>query len=202
MNRALVDSLDMITTIGTGRGKITVHDAERERTGIIYINEGRVVSTKAPETQGGMEGFRTLLSWEGAQVQLHSLEDEVKETCKIDTAIILQELVRMENIEATVPNLRRAYFRLQSDHDLPEVIQVQEGYSFLGKWKGCDHVVNHPMISRIHCQIHFGDKGVIIDDLESSNGTYLNGVSIEKEMLHSGDTIRFGPVVYHLDFNG
>jgi HD-GYP domain-containing protein (c-di-GMP phosphodiesterase class II)/pSer/pThr/pTyr-binding forkhead associated (FHA) protein len=46
--------------------------------------------------------------------------------------------------------------------------------------------------SRTHARIYATKEGFLIEDLESSNGTYINGNKIESILLKSGDKIRIG----------
>src|SRR6266404_3687435 len=45
----------------------------------------------------------------------------------------------------------------------------------LGRSSTCDHQVFHPMVSRKHCEFKCASSGLLIEDLHSSNGTYVNG---------------------------
>jgi diguanylate cyclase (GGDEF)-like protein len=47
-------------------------------------------------------------------------------------------------------------------------------------------------VSREHCRVYLSSSCVIIEDLKSSNGTYLNGHRIDKEVLMDGDRIQIG----------
>ncbi|HZR97532.1 MAG TPA: cyclic nucleotide-binding domain-containing protein, partial [Chloroflexota bacterium] len=47
-------------------------------------------------------------------------------------------------------------------------------------------------ISRRHCQITWEDDGYVLRDLDSSNGTYLNGDRIESALLRDNDLIQVG----------
>ena len=51
---------------------------------------------------------------------------------------------------------------------------------------------NDPGISRKHFEIHFENGKCWIKDLESRNGTYINGQSIQTSQLNEGDEIRAG----------
>lgn len=55
------------------------------------------------------------------------------------------------------------------------------------------------MISRQHCLLRIGDKGVSVRDLGSRNGTLVNGVLIDQEQpVGTGDQIQIGPLVFEL----
>ncbi|NJM65336.1 MAG: FHA domain-containing protein [Acaryochloris sp. RU_4_1] len=61
-------------------------------------------------------------------------------------------------------------------------------------------VIDHPVVSRFHAQIDLKGGTWFIEDLHSSNGTYVNGRQIRTQQpLRPGDTIRIGP--YHFVFN-
>lgn len=46
--------------------------------------------------------------------------------------------------------------------------------------------------SRHHAELRLTPEGYVLHDLQSSNGTYLNGERIEKSSLKAGDRIRIG----------
>ncbi|MDR2586358.1 MAG: FHA domain-containing protein [Prevotellaceae bacterium] len=46
------------------------------------------------------------------------------------------------------------------------------------------------LVSRQHSVIYINGKDVSIEDLNSANGTYVNGFRIEKKVLHPKDTVR------------
>ncbi|WP_299416310.1 FHA domain-containing protein [Acaryochloris sp. IP29b_bin.148] len=63
-----------------------------------------------------------------------------------------------------------------------------------------DMTINHPSVSRFHAQIKKQDGSYIVLDLNSTNGTFLNGKQIAgHHPLRVGDTIRVGPT--NLSFN-
>ncbi len=47
-------------------------------------------------------------------------------------------------------------------------------------------------VSRKHCRIHADGEGHEIEDLESHNGTFVNGLPISRKGLQHGDKIRIG----------
>jgi len=58
---------------------------------------------------------------------------------------------------------------------------------------------NSDLISRKHCVIRQRNGSVVVEDLGSRNGTYVNGTSIEGSVeANSGDTIRVGKLHFEI----
>ncbi len=56
-------------------------------------------------------------------------------------------------------------------------------------------------VSRLHAVIHFTQLGVILTDMNSTNGTMLNNHRLTPEqpyLLQSGDEVRFGHLLTHV----
>jgi pSer/pThr/pTyr-binding forkhead associated (FHA) protein len=62
----------------------------------------------------------------------------------------------------------------------------------LGRANTNDIILNDVRVSRNHARLEYGDRGITLVDLGSSNGTRLNGVRIERATLRPGDTISLG----------
>ncbi len=59
--------------------------------------------------------------------------------------------------------------------DEDRIIVISRFPFVLGRALGCDHRIDHPLISRRHCAFSFRDGQMWIEDLASSNGTRING---------------------------
>jgi pSer/pThr/pTyr-binding forkhead associated (FHA) protein len=57
-------------------------------------------------------------------------------------------------------------------------------------------------VSRQHCEIVVSDDSVVVRDLGSSNGTYVNGKRIAETKLTPGDRLGVGPVVFVVQIDG
>jgi pSer/pThr/pTyr-binding forkhead associated (FHA) protein len=77
---------------------------------------------------------------------------------------------------------------------------VVEHFPFvLGRSSSCDHQVFHPMVSRRHAELKAGEDAIVVHDLHSSNGTYINGLRVKEEaVLRDGDEINLGCVSYRV----
>jgi len=66
------------------------------------------------------------------------------------------------------------------------------GSATLGRRTGNDVQITDSSVSKEHARIEERRKGCIIMDLESANGTYVNGERIVKQLLKDRDVIRVG----------
>jgi pSer/pThr/pTyr-binding forkhead associated (FHA) protein len=62
----------------------------------------------------------------------------------------------------------------------------------IGRAPSNDIVIDHPTVSAQHARLTKSPSGYRIKDLESTNGTQINGVSISGTQLKDGAEIRFG----------
>ena len=62
----------------------------------------------------------------------------------------------------------------------------------LGAASTSDVVIDHPHVSSQHASLRFKDRTYLLSDLDSSNGTFVNGNQIGQQALTDGDRVRFG----------
>ena len=63
----------------------------------------------------------------------------------------------------------------------------------IGRDDGADVLIDNPSVSRRHAEIRLGDDGWVVEDLGSSNGTFIRGAKIQgPQRLGLGDEIGFG----------
>ncbi len=79
-----------------------------------------------------------------------------------------------------------------------EFMLVQKTPWLIGRDISCDYVVEHERISRQHAQLASKGGRWFLTDLQSTNGTYLNGNKIqakEEKALIDGDDIQLGKII-------
>jgi hypothetical protein len=54
-------------------------------------------------------------------------------------------------------------------------------------------------ISTFHCELHVAEIGVSVHDLESTNGTFINGQRVAKGMLHHADVLTLGDIDFDIE---
>jgi transcriptional regulator with GAF, ATPase, and Fis domain len=70
----------------------------------------------------------------------------------------------------------------------------------LGSAPHCDIIVVDPTVSRVHAEIEPRNEGIWIRDLNSRNGTFVEGVRIESACVLHGFTIRVGSTDVVVDY--
>jgi FHA domain len=78
-------------------------------------------------------------------------------------------------------------------------IPLQPGVILLGRGEANDFPVEHSSISTTHCQITVMNSGVIVKDLGSINGTFIDGKRIDETLLLPGQTLQLGDVIMQLE---
>ena len=68
----------------------------------------------------------------------------------------------------------------------------------IGRGRGCEIQLPDISVSREHARIMHDQDGFVVEDLGSTNGTFVNGESVSRQSLNSGDKIRVGRL--HLEF--
>lgn len=69
----------------------------------------------------------------------------------------------------------------------------------IGRRADCDVVLSDPSVSRRHARLVFRDGIWIVQDLQSTNGTSLNGISIGRSELRPGDQLSVGEQRLQID---
>ena len=70
----------------------------------------------------------------------------------------------------------------------------------IGRQMGTDIHISDPSISSVHARIFKGPEGYFLEDLNSRNGTFLNGTRIDRKLLKDKDSIQIGStnLVYNI----
>ena len=64
----------------------------------------------------------------------------------------------------------------------------------VGRAPRADFIVDAPLVSRLHCRLSAAAARVEVEDLSSTNGTYVNDRRVKRAQLTSGDRLRVGRV--------
>jgi pSer/pThr/pTyr-binding forkhead associated (FHA) protein len=65
----------------------------------------------------------------------------------------------------------------------------------VGRGSDCDVAIEGDRVTRRHCAVRLRGGEVEVADLGSANGTFVNGVRVQRQPLHDGDVIAAGGAV-------
>lgn len=66
----------------------------------------------------------------------------------------------------------------------------------VGRSSKCDIQVDQESVSRNHCKIVNTGKTVLVRDLGSTNGTYVNDEPVDEHVMRDGDLIKIGRTIF------
>ena len=72
----------------------------------------------------------------------------------------------------------------------------------IGRREDCDLRIPVGDVSRKHCRLVLSPDNLRVQDLGSSNGTFVNGQQVQDAFLNAGDTVSVGPVNFIVQIDG
>lgn len=168
--------------IAQNMGHLQVGDAFTMRNGQAYKVETRTASGESPvavaQAQQPVQPASTTQADEVAQ---YEAEDAAQRT-----------VVVLEDRNDQLPALEQAFTFLEVVEGADKGTRFPMPYGYAGIGRSDDNVValSDSGASRQHCCIEFSDTDFVLQDLKSTNGTFLNGEELtEPRPLEFGDRI-------------
>jgi pSer/pThr/pTyr-binding forkhead associated (FHA) protein len=85
--------------------------------------------------------------------------------------------------------------RTADDAEFPFTFRILPGsIKTVGRATRADFIVDAPLVSRLHCRLTAGAAELEVIDLESTNGTFVNGERVARANLKGGDRLGVGRV--------
>jgi hypothetical protein len=76
----------------------------------------------------------------------------------------------------------------------PAEIHLMPGCNRLGREGENDFLVQHTSVSRRHCEVWLTEDAVLVRDLGSRNGTFVEAQRVQEAQISDGQTLRLGDV--------
>ena len=89
------------------------------------------------------------------------------------------------------------YFLKPVVQEYPSIVPTNRT-KVIGRAESCDVLVDNHFLSFIHASIIKKNNEIVLIDLGSSNGTFVNDQKISRALLSKGDKVKFGSVRYEL----
>jgi pSer/pThr/pTyr-binding forkhead associated (FHA) protein len=74
--------------------------------------------------------------------------------------------------------------------------------AIIGRQTDCQIRIPSASISRHHCELTLADSKILLRDMGSSNGTYVNRQKIQQAQVAAGDLIGIGDMVFVVRIDG
>lgn len=163
--------------------EIQTHEEKSHKKGFRYLLDGKRRKDKA-----GREQYRRSTQ---AEMEGYAVAEEIPYEKSSITEEDYGRTIYIEDTEEQKEIVRRLYAA-----DGRIIMQLSEEVCTIGKKKGeADLVLADFSVSRLHARISKEGDGMYLEDLNSTNGTYKNGLRMqpyEKRKLEEGDEIKIG----------
>jgi len=85
-----------------------------------------------------------------------------------------------------------AYLTYSDGEGESRTLKLNSGAVRIGRLEENDLILDNPYISRFHAEILRDTGGYVLCDLESTSGTFVNDVRVDRQRLREGDRLRLG----------
>jgi serine phosphatase RsbU (regulator of sigma subunit)/pSer/pThr/pTyr-binding forkhead associated (FHA) protein len=106
---------------------------------------------------------------------------------------------RIDDVDSSQP--KGSYWLVGLAGNARRVRLSAEGPLLVGRGAHNHLVLNDYRISRQHSRVAHERDGFVVYDLNSSNGTFVNGVAVRRQQIKQDDEVRFGPHGFRVEFH-
>jgi len=108
-----------------------------------------------------------------------------------------ENLRSQPTLPPTAPRLRL----LAATQDGQVQCEMTRPICLIGSRRDCHLPLSHPDISKIHAAIINTGNAILVRDLVSRSGTFINNAPVRLSVLRPGDVLRIGPVTVTAEFH-
>src|SRR5215471_1052429 len=95
-----------------------------------------------------------------------------------------------------------AKLSLMFEERLMKEVPIGDRPVTIGRSPDNDLPVDNLAVSNYHARVYFEGGRLVVEDLDSLNGTFVNDLRIERATLHDGDSIHIGKHRIKVDATG
>jgi pSer/pThr/pTyr-binding forkhead associated (FHA) protein len=199
INSHLMEHLQMLARPGCV-GRLTV--TQNYVRGYLYLYEGMLVHAEVEDLEG-LPACQRILAWDHCELAWEDGLAPATATLGSSPDMLLFEVLSEANTMEGAASASAAHesllLRVLNGQRDGEVFEVSKPTVVLGGDDNCDIVLPDPTISRMHCQIRQVGGQILAEDLNSTNGTLLNGHSFHSGEIQSGDCLQLGQTLLQLE---
>ena len=173
------------------REEISIVEPEKSRDEICYPKKTSQKEEWTKQHIPKLDWKEEVMAWIKGKVE--------KISKKKKEEIVVFDTENVPDVECATTILRsnqdriEGILRYEGTNSLQDIPIISEPF-VIGSAANCDGIVHHPNISRNHAKITYHDGAYLIEDLNSTNGTRVNGELLSyktKVILKKNDRIYF-----------
>ncbi|MEM6639777.1 MAG: GGDEF domain-containing protein [Pseudomonadota bacterium] len=103
---------------------------------------------------------------------------------------------------ASIAGTSAPYLSIVHPRDAILSFELSHGGLVLGRGLDCDVQLPAGVISRHHCRVSCVGQSIVVEDLASTNGTFVDGQRIDRAFLTPSNQLRIGPFLLKLEYKG
>lgn len=150
-----------------------------------------------------IEDSRQVTKGKSAELSNDSKSDHQSEEVCNHTVLLSEYIMGKQRTR----NLKLMFWQTEEYGEQPELVKIEpEKYPcVIGSMSNlADFVINKPFISRMHACIQKKESAYYIEDLNSTNGTFVNDSRVKgyrAKSLEDGDVLRLGMLSYKVEIS-
>ena len=169
----------------------------------LFVRDGFVIHAAAGKLEGidalnrAFELKGSSYGWiQGAEPAKHDMDIDMQEYMHKNSIVLDQRFGK--TIRMTVPTVERKEKKVESYYYfIPEEsptfkLKVKKVTNVVGREGTCDVYVESSQVSRRHCLLQVTERGLLVKDLDSTNGTFVNGNPLTDGYINEGDRLSLG----------
>jgi len=171
--------------------EIYVNDSSvSSRHGRIYLQDGQLFyadlnSTNGSFGEGGQIKGTELALRDGSVIKIAGINSDIKLAVKLSVAQSAEDSIALEMTSADGVNKKAAPVsspvnNLNSVNTKNDGDKIDNRTILIGRDSACDIVLPNQNVSRVHAKFIKRDGRFYLEDNDSTNGTFVNGVRIDR----------------------
>jgi len=174
----------------------------------LFVEDGLVVHAAAGKTEGiaalnrAFELKGSSYGWiQGAEPAKKDLDVDMQEYMHKNSIGLDQRFgktIRMSLATERKEKKLESHYYFIAEESPTFKLKVKKVTNVVGREGTCDVYVESNQVSRRHCLLQVTERGLLVKDLESTNGTFVNGIPITDGYINEGDRLSLGTYVMTL----
>jgi len=127
-------------------------------------------------------------------------EKDINKTEELEKTTILVDSVRLTgSLGVDSGRKTRSYLEIMKGNEEGKIFYIDKDEVVVGRHEDCDIEVQDVEISRKHLKVFQENRRWFVQDLGSTNGTYVNKLRVDRYMVHPGDRIKAGQTQFRFN---